>query len=231
MARHCPDYARSSGGWVYFGALLDKMTEDGYTFETVALAVHALTALPFGTVDVLGLRPTDFNCLQDSRLAREWGAFRSAEPPASAGDASRTIDRHFLPIPVYYRACQGHSLSMLCIERMYVPYEWNLARFHGPLLHVTSKEMFMKSVTADGTIYIPDKEAGLCRERDYGLVRLLPTKVVGPWAMHDERHFPTWLSQRQEGEPPPHKMLSKSGSNPPKERERERERSIYGTLP
>eukprot|EP00959_Pyramimonas_sp_CCMP1952_P046359 968030-Pyramimonas_sp.AAC.1 len=50
LARHCSDYARSSGGWVYFGDLVQKIKDDGCTFQSCALAAHSLVALPPGTV-------------------------------------------------------------------------------------------------------------------------------------------------------------------------------------
>eukprot|EP00959_Pyramimonas_sp_CCMP1952_P036073 754825-Pyramimonas_sp.AAC.1 len=33
LARHCSDYARSSGGWVYFGDLVEKIAEDGFSYQ------------------------------------------------------------------------------------------------------------------------------------------------------------------------------------------------------
>eukprot|EP00959_Pyramimonas_sp_CCMP1952_P200623 4196285-Pyramimonas_sp.AAC.1 len=34
LARHCSDYARSSGGWVYLGDLVEKIAEDGFSYQT-----------------------------------------------------------------------------------------------------------------------------------------------------------------------------------------------------
>eukprot|EP00959_Pyramimonas_sp_CCMP1952_P274298 5733473-Pyramimonas_sp.AAC.1 len=49
LARRCSDYARSSGGWVYFGDLVEKIAEDGFRYQTYALAAHGLAALQPGT--------------------------------------------------------------------------------------------------------------------------------------------------------------------------------------
>eukprot|EP00959_Pyramimonas_sp_CCMP1952_P346552 7258408-Pyramimonas_sp.AAC.1 len=48
ISRGLSDYARSSGGWVYFGDRVEKMHEDGYKHQTVALAAHGLAALQPG---------------------------------------------------------------------------------------------------------------------------------------------------------------------------------------
>eukprot|EP00959_Pyramimonas_sp_CCMP1952_P247856 5181265-Pyramimonas_sp.AAC.1 len=56
MAGHCAEYARSSGGWVYVGDLMRKMTSDGVVHATIALTVHCLTMLPLGEADVLGIK-------------------------------------------------------------------------------------------------------------------------------------------------------------------------------
>eukprot|EP00959_Pyramimonas_sp_CCMP1952_P326719 6839180-Pyramimonas_sp.AAC.1 len=42
LARHCSDYARSSGGWVYFGDLVQHIAVDGFAFQSYALAAHGL---------------------------------------------------------------------------------------------------------------------------------------------------------------------------------------------
>eukprot|EP00959_Pyramimonas_sp_CCMP1952_P187673 3924286-Pyramimonas_sp.AAC.1 len=51
MARHCAEYSRSSGGWVYVGDLVRKMMTDGATRATTALATHGLTMLLSGEID------------------------------------------------------------------------------------------------------------------------------------------------------------------------------------
>eukprot|EP00959_Pyramimonas_sp_CCMP1952_P441529 9243577-Pyramimonas_sp.AAC.1 len=56
MARHCAEYARSSDGWVYVVDLIQKVTNDGITHATTALAMHGLATLPPGEIDVLGVR-------------------------------------------------------------------------------------------------------------------------------------------------------------------------------
>eukprot|EP00959_Pyramimonas_sp_CCMP1952_P168170 3514152-Pyramimonas_sp.AAC.1 len=49
-----------------------------------------------------------------------------------------------------------------------------------------------------GDIQFPMGASGLCFESDYGLLRLLPTKR--DLAMQSPDHFPSWLSQRRDGE-------------------------------
>eukprot|EP00959_Pyramimonas_sp_CCMP1952_P019414 410266-Pyramimonas_sp.AAC.1 len=68
MARHCAEYARSSGGWVYIGDLIRKMASDGTTHATAALSVHALTMLPSGEIDVLGIKADDILVLDETKL-------------------------------------------------------------------------------------------------------------------------------------------------------------------
>eukprot|EP00959_Pyramimonas_sp_CCMP1952_P279274 5838896-Pyramimonas_sp.AAC.1 len=51
LARHCSDYARSSGGWVYFGDLVQKISEDGLSYQSCALAARGIAALQPETVE------------------------------------------------------------------------------------------------------------------------------------------------------------------------------------
>eukprot|EP00959_Pyramimonas_sp_CCMP1952_P230345 4815586-Pyramimonas_sp.AAC.1 len=53
------------------------------------------------------------------------------------GDSAVSTDgaeRACRPMPVFFRACQGHSCFAHSIERMYSPCESGMARCHGHLL-------------------------------------------------------------------------------------------------
>eukprot|EP00959_Pyramimonas_sp_CCMP1952_P087156 1823565-Pyramimonas_sp.AAC.1 len=178
LARHCSDYARSSGGWVYFGDLVDKMHDDGYEHQTVALAAHGLAALQPGTVEVLGVLPDDLACIKETRVYEQWHDFKSWP--------LHMDERASCPVPVFYSARQGHSMFVASIERMYAPYDPGLARCRGPLLHIADMEALAGSML--GNIQFPKSTSGLCFESDYGLLRLLPTKRDP--ATQNPDHFP-----------------------------------------
>eukprot|EP00959_Pyramimonas_sp_CCMP1952_P300461 6284398-Pyramimonas_sp.AAC.1 len=72
MARHCAEHARSSGGSVHVGDLIRKMTNDGITRATTALAMHGLTMLPPGEIDVLGIRADDIEILEETHIIEQW---------------------------------------------------------------------------------------------------------------------------------------------------------------
>ena len=74
---------------------------DGFTFETVALAVHGLAVLQPGTVEILGLRAEHIDCLGEAPLAELWRQF-CTKPERAA----------LPPIPVFYRACQMPRTSV-----------------------------------------------------------------------------------------------------------------------
>eukprot|EP00959_Pyramimonas_sp_CCMP1952_P063699 1330955-Pyramimonas_sp.AAC.1 len=82
---------------------------------------------------------------------------------------------------------------------MYVPYDPGQVRSHESLLHITDLQTFLEST--DGTARFPKRDSGLCREADYDLLRLLPTKRSP--TMPDPIRIPSWLSQRRCGEPLP----------------------------
>eukprot|EP00959_Pyramimonas_sp_CCMP1952_P079629 1665011-Pyramimonas_sp.AAC.1 len=75
MARHCSEYARSSGGWVYVGGLVRKMRSDGITHATAALSVRGLTMLPSGEIHVLGRTADDILVLDETKLMEHWQSF------------------------------------------------------------------------------------------------------------------------------------------------------------
>ena len=134
---------------------------------------------------------------------------------ASAITASERSARERLPIPIFFRACQGHLCLAHSIERMLAPYEPGLARCHGLLLHVTDHDTIKASMQGDGALRIPGQTAGLCRESDYDLLRLIPTRrdpvmedLPGP------SQIPAWLIQCREGEAPPTRAADRPGSNP-----------------
>ena len=202
LARHCSDYARSSGGWVYMADLISKMRADGYAYETMALAVHGLAAAQPGALEVLGLRASDAHLLAGTELGGLHEAFLHWPVKGRA-------DR---PIPVFFRACQGHSVYAADIERMYAPYDPGLAWCHGPLVHVTSMEAVIQSMMGEGDLVFPDSQSCLCHENDFGLLRLLPSKR-NPQMRHPD-HLPSWLRQRRAGEPVRVRKVLPPGSEP-----------------
>eukprot|EP00959_Pyramimonas_sp_CCMP1952_P389833 8169669-Pyramimonas_sp.AAC.1 len=80
------------------------------------------------------------------------------------------------PIPVLYRARQGHSCFVPNIERMYPPYKEGMAKCRGPILHATGIDAIKGSMAGEGIIRFPAKTDGLRKERDPGLLRLIPTR-------------------------------------------------------
>eukprot|EP00959_Pyramimonas_sp_CCMP1952_P453794 9468827-Pyramimonas_sp.AAC.1 len=114
------------------------MTAGGFEYQTYALAAHGLAALQQGTAEVLGVRPDDSASISETtvyRMRRNYKARPSQE-------AERTTS----PIPVSYRACQGHSAFVASSERRRVPYDPGLARCHGPLPHITDMETLLESM-------------------------------------------------------------------------------------
>eukprot|EP00959_Pyramimonas_sp_CCMP1952_P340862 7139808-Pyramimonas_sp.AAC.1 len=63
-----------------------------------------------------------------------------------------------------------------------------------------------------GEVQFPKSDPGFCLEADYELLRLLPTKKDPSFQSPD--HFPSWLSQRRDGEPPPVKKHHAMGQDP-----------------
>eukprot|EP00959_Pyramimonas_sp_CCMP1952_P006638 138601-Pyramimonas_sp.AAC.1 len=129
MARHCAERARSSGWWVYVGDLIQKMTNDG-------------------------VRADDIKILEQTHRIEQWrsflnpGASRDTVVDEEHGDLVITIDRDeraARPMPLFFRACQGHSWFAHSIERMYAAYEFGMAWCHGYLLHITSLESIQES--------------------------------------------------------------------------------------
>eukprot|EP00959_Pyramimonas_sp_CCMP1952_P205374 4294999-Pyramimonas_sp.AAC.1 len=151
--------------------------------QTVALAAHGLAALQPGTVEVVGVLPEDPASIKETSVHKLWHDFKAW--PLLGGERAKC------PVPVFYRACQGHSTLVASIERMYAPYDLGLARCHGPLLHITDMEALMGSMV--GEIQFPKGASGLCLEADYGLLKLLPAKRDPN--MQSPDHFPSWLSQ------------------------------------
>eukprot|EP00959_Pyramimonas_sp_CCMP1952_P296604 6204719-Pyramimonas_sp.AAC.1 len=98
-----------------------------------------------------------------------------------------------MPIPILYRACQGHSTFAASIERMYVPYDPGQVRSHGSLLHITDLQTFLESTS--GRVRFPKSDSGLCQGADYELLRLLPANNRP--TMPDPSDIPPWLNQRR----------------------------------
>eukprot|EP00959_Pyramimonas_sp_CCMP1952_P277293 5797123-Pyramimonas_sp.AAC.1 len=118
VARHCVEYARSSGGWVYVGDLIRTMTSGGITHATTALASHGLTILPSGELDALSIKADDILVLDGTELMEHWQSFLSPDASHDTvadeenGDIVISTDRAeraSRPMPVFFGACQGHS--------------------------------------------------------------------------------------------------------------------------
>eukprot|EP00959_Pyramimonas_sp_CCMP1952_P371596 7781143-Pyramimonas_sp.AAC.1 len=95
------------------------MTEDGFEYQTYALAAHNLAALQPGAAEVLGVLPDDSASISETTVYRMWCDCKTWP--------SQGAERTTSPIPVIYRACQGHSTFVVSIERMHVPYDPGLA--------------------------------------------------------------------------------------------------------
>eukprot|EP00959_Pyramimonas_sp_CCMP1952_P378403 7927031-Pyramimonas_sp.AAC.1 len=100
-------------------------------------------------------------------------------------------------MPMFYRACQGHSTFAASSERMYVPYDPGQVRSHGSLLHITDLQTFLESTS--GRVRFPTSDSGLCLGADYELLRLLPANNSP--TMPDPSNILPWLSQRRHGQP------------------------------
>eukprot|EP00959_Pyramimonas_sp_CCMP1952_P234430 4898486-Pyramimonas_sp.AAC.1 len=79
-------------------------------------------------------------------------------------------------MPMFGRACQGHSCFARSIERMHALCEFGMARCRGHLLHAPSLETIEESTFGSGIIKYTNKLSGLCKAPDYGLLRLIPTR-------------------------------------------------------
>eukprot|EP00959_Pyramimonas_sp_CCMP1952_P194664 4070590-Pyramimonas_sp.AAC.1 len=90
MARHCSECARSSGGWVYVGGLIWKMANDGITHATTALAMHVLTMVPTGEIDVLRVRADDIMIPDEAQTIEHWRSFLN--PGASHDSLMRNTE-------------------------------------------------------------------------------------------------------------------------------------------
>eukprot|EP00959_Pyramimonas_sp_CCMP1952_P152927 3199261-Pyramimonas_sp.AAC.1 len=108
--------------------------------------MHGLTTLPPGEIDVLGVRTDDIAILEQTHLIKQWRSFLNPDASHDTvvdeehGGLVITIDRDeraAKPMPLFFRACQGHSCFAHSIERMYAPYGLGMARCHGHLMHVT----------------------------------------------------------------------------------------------
>eukprot|EP00959_Pyramimonas_sp_CCMP1952_P372460 7799947-Pyramimonas_sp.AAC.1 len=75
MARYCAECARSSGGRVHVGDPIQKMTDDGITSATAALAMHGLATLPPGEIYVPGIRADDVATLEQTHIIEQWRPF------------------------------------------------------------------------------------------------------------------------------------------------------------
>eukprot|EP00959_Pyramimonas_sp_CCMP1952_P061411 1283260-Pyramimonas_sp.AAC.1 len=96
IARHCSDYARSSGGWVYFGDVVQKLYDDGFAFQSCALAAHGLAALPAGTIEVPGIFPKDSPKIAGALIHALWDKHNTR--------SLQEINGREMPIPIFYRA-------------------------------------------------------------------------------------------------------------------------------
>eukprot|EP00959_Pyramimonas_sp_CCMP1952_P411556 8624284-Pyramimonas_sp.AAC.1 len=95
------------------------MTEDGFGYQTYALAAHGPAALQPGAVEVLGVLPDDRASIKETIVYKMWRDYKSWP--------SQWAERTTSPIPVFNRACQRHSTFVASIERMCEPYDPGLA--------------------------------------------------------------------------------------------------------
>eukprot|EP00959_Pyramimonas_sp_CCMP1952_P214638 4491862-Pyramimonas_sp.AAC.1 len=145
--------------------------------------------VPSGEIDVLGIKADDMLVLDETRLMEHWQSFlnpdasRDTVADEENGDIVIFTDgaeRASKPMPVFFRACQGHSCCAHSIERMSAPCEFGMARCHGQLLHVASLETIQESALGSGIIKYPSKLSGLCTAPDGGLLRLIPARRESP---------------------------------------------------
>eukprot|EP00959_Pyramimonas_sp_CCMP1952_P170782 3568730-Pyramimonas_sp.AAC.1 len=110
----------------------------------------------------------------ETQILEHWRSFlhpdasRDSVADEERGDLVITIDRAeraAKSMPVFFRACQGHSCVAHGIERMYAPCEFGMARCRGHLLHVTPLETMQESTLGAGTIKYPNMLSGLQRLR------------------------------------------------------------------
>eukprot|EP00959_Pyramimonas_sp_CCMP1952_P111939 2341151-Pyramimonas_sp.AAC.1 len=107
------------------------MTIDGITYATFALATHALTMLPSGEIDVLGIRADDILILEGTQINERCHSFLN--PDASHDTVEELVistdrpERATKPMPLFFRACQGRSCFAHSIERMHAPCEFGMA--------------------------------------------------------------------------------------------------------
>eukprot|EP00959_Pyramimonas_sp_CCMP1952_P198662 4155358-Pyramimonas_sp.AAC.1 len=109
--------------------MVQKLQVDGFTFQSYALAAHSLAALPSGTVEVLGIFPNDSPKIVGTQINAMWEQHK--------GGSLQEENGREMPMPMFYRACQGHSTFVASVERMYVPCDPGQVRSHGCLLHFT----------------------------------------------------------------------------------------------
>eukprot|EP00959_Pyramimonas_sp_CCMP1952_P368253 7714058-Pyramimonas_sp.AAC.1 len=158
-----------------------------------------------GEIDVLGIMADDMMLLEQTTVSERWQSFlnpdASRDTVVDAENRNRVVsidraERARWPVPVFFRARQGHSCFAHSIERTYAPCEFGTAQCHGHLLHVTSLEAIKESTLGAGTSRHPNKLSGLCKAPGYGLLRLIPTRREFP--AEDAEHIPRWLSQRKD---------------------------------
>ena len=83
-------------------------------------------------------------------------------------------NRDSVPVPVFVRATQGGTVSVVNIERMHVPCDFNsMSMLLGPLVHVTA--MAAIKVSQGVQIKFPEGAAGIYDTPNYyNLVRFIP---------------------------------------------------------
>eukprot|EP00959_Pyramimonas_sp_CCMP1952_P045580 952399-Pyramimonas_sp.AAC.1 len=122
--------------------------------------------LSSGEIDVLGVKAGDIMVLDETDLIEHWQSFLNADASRDTvvdeenGDAVISIDRAeraYRPMPVFFRACQGHSCFAHNKESMYAPCEFGMARCHGHLLHVTSFETIEESPLGSRGYQVPER--------------------------------------------------------------------------
>eukprot|EP00959_Pyramimonas_sp_CCMP1952_P238983 4994473-Pyramimonas_sp.AAC.1 len=184
------------------------MGTDDITHAATALAVHGLTALPPGTVEILGIKAGDFDVLGDPKLKGHWEGYLN--PPTShdsvAGEDDEgeivSIERGSVDAGQFQFsvACARGThvlMSVHNIERVYAPCEFGMAKCSVSLLHVRRIDASKDSMAGMGAIQFPGNSDGLLKGPDCRLLRLIPTRRDFP--EEQSERIPPWLRQRRDG--------------------------------
>eukprot|EP00959_Pyramimonas_sp_CCMP1952_P353092 7397348-Pyramimonas_sp.AAC.1 len=94
------------------------MMADGISHAATVYAMHAFAMLPSGEIDALGVRSDDGRIIEGTEIYTQWISFLTPDASHDAvvdeenGGRIVNVDRAegaTKPIPLFFRACQGHS--------------------------------------------------------------------------------------------------------------------------